>query len=268
MAAIESLVDLSKMSSRNPHLVVKKAIEWVENNRNLGIEPLGLAWERLPTHGASTVHITTKGRERVQKGYDSPESWEAQLTLACWLYSIRGYVSLGNRAHILCTKSRSRGDIENSISTKHPKSKLQAKYDAILSDQNLMEDYRNEIMTERDIPEGLTPVQNELVVRSVNGMVSKSGVVEIKKSQGIDDVDLYNEWETMKLIPSINLSIIPTEVGFQAFSIHQLVEMLRGEGLAPALQKEIEALKEENSNQSKEIDRMRNRGLWNRILNR
>lgn len=268
MAAIGSLVDLSQMNWRNKPLVVKKAIEWVESNRNLGKEPLGLAWERLPDHRPSKVNITIKGVEREQGEYDPPESWDAQLTLACWLYSIRGYVPLDGRANIFCTKSRSRGDVQDSISTKHPKSKLQAEYDTILSNQDLIDEYKSEVLSQKELPDELTPIQKELIERSVNGAVPGSVVESIKRSHGIGDIELYNQWQTMKFISGIDLSIIPTEIRFQNFSIQEVVEMLKSEGLAPTLQREIDELLEDLIEQRKKLERMKNRSLWERIINR
>ena len=268
MAAIENLLDLRMMSWRNAPLVIKKAIEWVETKHALEMEPMGLKFESIPDHRPSKIQITLKGKERFQMEYIPPESWDAQLTLACWLYSVRGYSSLDNRANILCTNSRSRGDLQNSISTKHPKSKLQRKYDAILSNQDLIEEYRREVINESQLPEEFTPVQKELVERSVEGMVSKANVEAIKKSQDLGDIELYNEWKAMELISGIDSSIIPTEVGFKSFSIHQVIELLESEGVAPLLKEEIKVLEEEKSHLRKEIRQMRNRSLWERIFNR
>lgn len=268
MAAIENLFDLSMMSCQNAPLVIKKAIEWVEIKRSLGMEPIGLHFESIPDHRPSKIQITLKGKERVQEEYSPPESYGDQLTLACWLYSVRGYSSLDNRANIFCTNSRSRGDLQNSISTKHPKSKLQGEYDAILSNQDLIEEYKSEVISERQLPEEFTLVQRELVERSVEGRVLKGNVEAIKKSQDLDDIELYNEWKAMELISGIDSSIIPTEVGFKSFSIHQVIELLESEGVAPLLKREIKVLEEEKTHLRKEIRQMRNRSLWERIFNR
>ena len=158
--------------------------------------------------------------------------------------------------------------MQNSISTKHPKSKLQGEYDAILSNQDLIEEYRREVISESQLPEEFTPVQKELVERSAEGMVSKRNVEAIKKSQDLDDIELYNEWKAMELISGIDSSIIPTEVGFKSFLIHQVIELLESEGVAPLLKEEIKVLEEENSHLRKEIRQMRNRSLWERIFNR
>ena len=268
MANLEGLVDLSKMHWRNKPLVVKKAIEWVENNRSLGKNPLGLSWERLPDKRPSKVNITINSGGREKTVYEPPESWDSQLTLACWLYAIRGYVPLDKRAHIFCTNSRGRGNYENSISTKHCKSKLQEEYNDILSNQDLLDDYKNEVMSQRDLPEGLTPVQRELAQRSVNGEVPRSVVVSITKSHDIDDLDLFNEWKTMRLIPDLRESSIPINIDFQSYSIQEVVKMLESEGLAPSLRQEIDALEQENIELAQELDRMSNRSLWERIINR
>ena len=158
--------------------------------------------------------------------------------------------------------------MQNSISTKHPKSKLQGEYDAILSNQDLIEEYKREVISESRLPEEFTPVQRELVERSAEGMVSKGNVEAIKKSQDLDDIELYNEWKAMGLISGIDSSIIPTEVGFKRFSIHQVIELLESEGVAPLLKEEIKVLEEEKSHLRKEIRQMRNRSLWERIFNR
>ena len=268
MANLEGLVDLSKMHWRNKPLVVKKAIEWVENNRSLGKKPLGLSWERLPDKRPGKVNITIDSGGREQTVYEPPESWDSQLTLACWLYAIRGYVPLDKRAYIFCTNSRSRGDLENSISTKHCKSKLQEGYNEILSDQDLIDDYKNEVTTQRDLPEGLTPVQRELVQRSVNGEIPRSVVGSITKSHDIGDLDLFNEWETMRLIPDLLESSIPTKIDFRSYPIQEVVKMLESEGLAPSLRQEIDVLEQENGELRGELARMSNRSLWERIFNR
>ena len=265
--SIDELVDLSKIHHRNPQLVIKKAVEHVENNRMMGIEIIGLAFEALPTHGASNTKVTSKqdGKERNPKRYSPPETWDMQLTLACYLYAIAKYISLGNRAYILCTSSRSRGDQENSISTKHKKSKLQDNLDALLSDKELLEGFRTEVQLEQRLPEGLSPIQRELVVRSVGGEVSQSILAAIKKSCETDDITIYNEWKSMDFIKGLDSTIIPFKVNFSSFSIDQVVELLESAGLAPSLRKEIDFLKEESK---REMARMKNRTLLQRILNR
>ena len=268
MVRLEALVDLSKMHWGNQKLVAKKAIEWVEKNRNLRKKILGIRWERKPQHRPGMVRITIQGKEREQWEFSPPETWDLQLTLACWLYSIRAYVPLDNRGHIVCFKGRSKGDVQNSISTHHPKSNLQEEYDEILSNQGLLEDFKNQITSQEKLPDGLTPVQKELIQRSVNGEVPRSVVESMKKSHVIDDLDLLNEWNTMHLVPSIGDSNIPTKVDFRKFSIHEVQEMLMSEGVAPALEKEIDALTIENIELERELERLENRGLWERIINR
>jgi len=265
--SIDELVDLSIIHYRNPQLVIKKAVEYVENSRTLGVEIVGLAFEVLPTHGAKQITIKSKrdGREEGSKRYSPPETWDRQLTLACYLYAIAKYTSLGNRAYILCTKSRSRGDLENSISTKHKKSKLQDKLDDILSDEELLEGFRTEAQRDQRVPEELSPIQRELVVRSVGGEVSQSNLATIRKSHETDDITIYNEWKSMSYIKGLASTTIPIKVNFPLFSINQVVELLESEGLAPSLRKEIEFLKEESK---REITRLKNRTLLQRILNR
>ena len=265
--SIDELVDLSIIHYRNPLLVIKKAIEYVENSRNLGVEIVGLSFEVLPTHGAKQITIKSK-RDRKDGGskrYSPPDTWDRQLTLACYLYAIAKYTSLGNRAHILCTNARSRGDTENSISTKHKKSKLQDKFDDILYDEELLEGLRTEAQREQRVPEELSPIQRELVVRSVGGEVSQSNLATIRKSHETDDITIYNEWKSMSYIKGMTSTTIPHKVEFPTFSINRVVKILESEGLAPSLRKEIEYLKEESK---REITRLKNRTLLQRILNR
>ena len=268
MANLEGLVDLGKMHWGNQNLVVKKAVEWVEKNRNLGKKILGIRWERKPQHRPGMIRITIQGKEREQLEFGPPETWDLQLTLACWLYSIRAYATLDNRAHIICYKGRSKGDVQNSISTHHPKSNLQEEYDEILSNQEFLGDLKNQITSQEKLPDGLTPVQREFVQRSVNGEVSRSVVESMKKTHQIGDLDLLNELNTMSLVPGIRDSIIPTKVDFRSFSIHEVQEMLKSEGIAPALKKKIDALTREIIELDRELERMKNRSLWERIINR
>ncbi len=264
---IEELVDLSVMHYRNPPMVIKKAIEYVENSRNLGMEFVGIMFEVHPDSRPSQITIKSKRNQKDSdsKRYSPPETWDRQLTLACYLYAIAKYVSLGNRAHILCTKSRSRGDTEFSISTKHKKSKLQDKFDDLLSDEELLEGLRTEAQREQRLPEELSSIQRELVVRSVEGEVSQSILETIRKSHETDYITVFNEWKSMSFIKEMPSSAIPHKVVFPTFSIDLVVELLESEGLAPSLRKEIEFLKEESE---REIARLKNRTLLQRILNR
>lgn len=265
--SIDELVDLSIIHYRNPQLVIKKAVEYVEKNRLMKIEIVGLAFESLPTHGAKQITITSKrdGRERSPKRYSPPETWDMQLTLACYLYAIGKYASLGKRSHILCTNSRSRGHYENSISTKHKKSKLQDNIDDILSDEELLEGFRTEVQREQRVPEELSPIQRELITRSVGVEVSQSNLTTIRRNHETDDITIYNEWKSMDFIKGLDSATIPLKVNFPSFSMDAVIELLESEGLAPSLRKEIEFLKEESK---REITRLKNRTLLQRILNR
>jgi hypothetical protein len=75
MAAIENLLDLRMMSWRNAPLVIKKAIEWVERNRALEMEPMGLKFESIPDHRPSIIQITLKGKERFGRSIFHPNSF-------------------------------------------------------------------------------------------------------------------------------------------------------------------------------------------------
>jgi len=265
--SIDELVNLSIIHYRNPQLVIKKAVEYVENSRTLGIELVGLGFEVLPERGGKQIKIKSKrdGKDGGSKQYSPPETWDRQLTLACFLYAIAGYASLGNRAHILCTNSKSRGDVENSISTKHKKSKLQDSFDDILSDEELLERFRTEVQQEQKVPEELSPIQRELIARSVGGEVSASSLVTIKNRHETNDITIYNEWTSMNYIKGMATTTIPIKVNFPSFTINQVVELLESEGLAPSLKKEIEFLKKESK---REITQLKNRNLLQRILNR
>ena len=264
---IEELVDLSVIHYRNTQLVIKKAIEYVENNRSLGVDIVGIGFELHPGSRPSQITIKSKRNQKHSdtKRYSPPETWDKQLTLACFLYAIAKYIHLGNRAHILCTNSRSRGDTEFSISTKHKKSKLQDKLDDMLSSEELIEGLRNEAQREQILPDELSSIQRELVILSVEGEVSQSILETIRKSHETDYITVYNEWMSMSYIKEMPSTAIPHKVVFPTFSIDRVVELLESEGLAPSLRKEIEFLKEESK---REIARLKNRTLFQRILNR
>lgn len=265
---IRNLVDLSGVDYRNIELIVKKAIEYVEINRSEGLEVIGLGFSKLPSSepGSITLSLRREGKGREVNRYSPPNTYREQLTIACFLFAVAKYSNIGNKANILCFDSRSRGDTENSISTKHPKSKLQEKLTSLLEDPDLVGEYRK--MTVKDLPDELTAVQRQLINRATSGNVSASSLSEIRKSFDCDEIEIYIEWKKMELVEVLDQSLVPTSIKFRSFSIHEVVDLIESNEMIQLKDLEIESWKKELFSAQRELAEFRNRSLWKRILNR
>jgi len=193
-----------------------------------------------------------------------PKTWDQQLTVACFLYSVAKYANLGNRANILCTNSRSRGDLEQSISTKHIKSKLQKTLNDILDDQDFIDGLVPK--TSDELPKDLSPIQRDLILMSVNNTVGQSDLFTIKKTHGSNDIQIYKEWEAMKHIEALDESLVPLKIHFKSFSITEVMELLKDE--VPALREKADDLEELLYSSQMKLKHLRGRSLWQRILNK
>ena len=262
------IVDLSGVSPQNLELIVKKAVHFVEKNRATDGEIIGLGFKSIPTSeaGAVTISFSKEGKGRKQKRYSPPPSYRDQLSLSCFLLAVSLYLDLGKRAFILCTNSRARGDFENSISTKHPKSKLQEKIRNIMEDGDLIKEFSESATIEA--PSDLSSAQKELIERATSGRVSLSATMQIVNSCEIDELELYAQWKSMDFIEGIDGSSIPSHVEFQKIPIDKVVEMMEDNSIVKLKQKEIDSLKSEISSKRKELSRVLSRGLIGRILNR
>ena len=87
---------------------------------------------------------------------------------------------------------------------------------------------------------------------------SLKGEGVIKKDATWNDVDFFRPKEKGK-----------TEDGYHGrMGIHEVIEMLNSDGVAPSLRKEIEYLEEQFYSSQREIEELRGRSLWQRILNK
>ena len=271
MASLPSsanLVDLTGISPNNLELIAKKAVQLVEKKRSLGLEIIGLNFQSVPTSeaGAVTISMQKDGKGRERKRYSPPDSFRDQLTLSCFLFCISCYLNLGNKAHILCTNSNSRGDVAESISTKHPKSKLQENITSLMSDSKLIGEFKLDSGIE--LPSDLSPAQIELIHRSTSGRVKLSDTMQILKSCDLTDIELFSEWKSMDFIGSLDESAIPSDVEFNNIPIHRVEELMESDAITQLKENEISILKEELSSSRKELKRVMSRGLIDRILNR
>ena len=265
---IRNLVDLSGVDFRNIELIVKKAIEYVEINRSEGLEVIGLGFSKLPSSepGAITLSLRREGKGREINRYRPPNTYRKQLTIACFLFAVAKYSNIGNKANIICFDSSSKGATESSISTKHPKSKLQEKLTSLLEDHDLVGEYRE--MAVKDLPDELTAVQRQLINRATSGNVSASSLSEIRKSSGFDEIEIYIEWKKMELVEGLDRSLVPTSIKFRSFSIHEVVDLIESNEMIQLKDLEIESWKKELFSAQRELAEIRNRSLWKRILNR
>ncbi len=271
MAALSrstNFIDLTGISPNNLELIAKKAVQLVEKKRSLGLEIIGLNFQSVPTSeaGAVTISMQKDGKGRERKRYSPPDSFRDQLTLSCFLFCISCYLNLGNKAHILCTNSKSRGDVAESISTKHPKSKLQENITSLMSDSKLIDEFKMD--SGMELPSDLTPAQIELIQRSTSGRVKLSDTMQILKSCDLTDIELFSEWKSMHFIGSLDESAIPSDVEFNNIPIHRVEEMMESDAITQLKENEISILKEELSSSRKELKRVMSRGLIDRILNR
>jgi len=265
---IRNLVDLSGVTYRNLELIVKMAVEYVEINRAEGLEVIGLRFERKPSSEpkAITLSLRRDGKGRESRQYLPPRTYREQLTLACFLFAVARYSDIGIKAHILCSDSRSRGDLGRSISTKHPKSKLQENLTSLLEDTNRIGGYRK--MTAKDLPDELTSVQRQLIRRATSGRVSASSLSEIRKSTGKDDLDIFIELKSMEFVETLDQSLVPTDIEFRRFTIHEVADLIESNDMIQLKNMEIGSLENELFSTRKELHKVRNRSLWKRILNR
>jgi len=265
---IRNLVDLSGVDSRNIELIVKKAIEYVEIIRSEGLEVIGISFIKIPSSepGAITLILSREGKGKEKRRYSPPHSYKQQLTIACFLFAIAKYSNIGNKAHILCSNSRNRGDIQNSISTKHPKSKLQENLTQFLEDSNLVGKYRE--MTAKNLPEELSAVQRQLIKRTTSGSISASSLSEIRKSFDCNEIKIFMEWKKMELIDGLDKSLVPSSIKFRKFSIHEVVDLIESEKMIRLKDSEIEYWKNKLFSTQRELDEIRKRSLWQRIRNK
>tara|TARA_Y100000746_G_C15370221_1_gene393826 strand:+ start:105 stop:929 length:825 start_codon:yes stop_codon:yes gene_type:complete len=272
-APISDLADFSSMSFNNLNLVVKKAIEYVDRMKNADREIKGLSYSSLPKKQASRIRISLKSSKdgKFLDEYDSPETYSQKLTLACFLYSVSSLCNLDKRARILCTNAAGRGDLQMSISTKHCKSKLQEDLNNLLGNEDFIAEMRGNNQT---MPENLTPIQKDLINQSTSGNISKGDVKRIKTNHSIDDIELYLELEDLKINKNVPQSQIPI-IDFEQFTIEQLIETLTENKIAQKLQTDLDNLSlqlkektEQNTLLQREIDRIGNRNLLQRIFNK
>ena len=109
MAAINinRILDLSVVKHSNLKLIVKKAVEFVEEHRRMGNEINGLNFwvVRKKSPGKISISMKKNGKDGDKLVYSPPKTWDKQLTVACFLYSVAKYANLGNRATILTLPS-------------------------------------------------------------------------------------------------------------------------------------------------------------------
>jgi len=265
---ISKLVDLSIVSHNNPRLIAKKAVEYVDRMKAADREISGLSYRSLPTDKRpSSVKIKLKSStdNKFVDEYKSPETYNNKLTLACFLLSVSMLTNLGNRAHILCTNASGRGDTQMSISTKHPKSKLQEKLVAILNDQDYIAGIRNEINI--DLPADFSEIQKDLINQAISGTIGQREINRIKTNHSVDDFGIYFELENLRKYDTKIDFPIP-HIDFRSFRIEEVVENLRHNPVTIKLQGEVDSLVQELDILKKEIDRIKSRNLLQRILNK
>ena len=267
-ADINEILDLSTVKHSNLRLIVKKAAEFVDEHRNAGNEISGVNFRVVPekSPGKIIISLNKKGKSGDKLVYSPPRTWKQQLTVACFVYSIGKYANLGKRSNVLCTNSRSRGDLEDSISTKHAKSRLQKKLNALLDDKEFIDTLISE--DSQELPEGITPIQRDLIVATVDNLVSRSSLFSIIKNRETEAIQVYNEWKSMEFVENLDQSLVPLNIDFPSILIHEVIEMLNSDGVAPSLRKEIEYLEEQFYSSQREIEELRGRSLWQRILNK
>lgn len=72
----------------------------------------------------------------------------------------------------------------------------------------------------------------------------------------------------MEFVENLDQSLVPLDVDFPSMPIHEVIETLNSDGVAPSLRKEIEYLEEQFYSSQREIEELRGRSLWQRILNK
>ena len=156
--------------------------------------------------------------------------------------------------------------MEHSISTKHPKSKLQENLTSLLEDTNLIGKYGK--MIAKDLPDELTSVKRQLIRRAASGRVSASSLSEIRKSTGKDDLEIFIEWKSMEFVETLDQSLVPSSIAFRKFAIHEVVDLIESNDMIQLKNMEIGSLENDLFSTRKELHGVRNRSLWKRILNR
>jgi len=271
---ISNLVDLSTIHYNNLNLIAKKAVEYVERMKTANCEINGLSYSSIPANTKTRVRISLKSsvNGKFLDEYEPPETYQQQLTLACFLYSVSSLTNLGNRAHIFCTNASGRGDTQMSISTKHCKSKLQEKLNEILNDKDFIDNIRDN--SNLDLPENLSNIQKDLIKQSTSGEIGRRDINRIKKKHSVDEMGIFLELEALRKSEGVIKSQIPNIV-FRSFNIDEVAENLRSNRITISLQKEVDSLSEqlvvlyhEKSRLEKEIDSKNKRNLWQRIFNR
>ena len=274
LSPISTLVDLSIIHHSNLNLIVKNAVQYIDRMKTADREINGLSFEYHPnkTGGAVTITLKSSKDGKFSDRYESPETYHQKLTLACFLLAVSKLTNLETRAHILCTNASGRGDTQMSISTKHPKSKLQEQLNGILDDEDFIESMKSQINI--SLPDTLSDIQTDLIKLSTSGNISKRDINRIKSNYSVEDLDIYLELEDLRRNEDIVESYIP-HINFRKFSIDEVVEILKSNKIAIALQKEIDLISKELEELSvektlfeKEITRMGKRNLWQRIFNR
>ena len=144
--------------------------------------------------------------------------------------------------------------MEDSISTKHAKSRLQKKLNALLDDKEFIDTLISE--DSQELPEGITPIQRDLIVATVDSLVSRSSLFSIIKNRETEAIQVYNEWKSMEFVENLDQSLVPLNIDFPSILIHEVIEMLNSDGVAPSLRKEIEFLEKLFYSSQKEIEEL------------
>ena len=226
------LVDLRGVDYRNLELIVKRAVEYVETIKSGEREVIGLGFKRIPSHepGAVTISLTRSGKGGRPTGtchlnLQGP-THHRLLSFCC-----RQIIRSRQQRNILCSDPRGRGTqrIRFLQSTQSPNSKRGA---GILENVELVDGYKK--TTLQDLPDGLTDTQRQLVRRATSGKVLATALSEVMRSSGRDQIGVYLEWERMKLMDSLDQSLVPTSIEFRDFSIHEVVSLIEsGEMVRP-----------------------------------
>ena len=273
-ADVNTLIDLSTINHNNPNMIVKKAAIYIGEMEHAEREIVGINFKCLPKKKPSMVRIYVKSSkdDKFVDEYTPPKSYPQQFTLACFLFAVANLLKLGNRAHIFCTNASGRGDTKMSISTKHCKSEIQKKLVEITTDGDFLETVSSENQT--SLPEGLSPLQRDLINQSTSGEINTLEINRIKSNHSVSEIEIYYALEDMKENFELPIAIIP-KVSFRKISIQKVVEMLNENELNKKLNrenkkmsKEIDDIRNENENLENQITKIRNRSLLKRIFNK
>ena len=266
-ADVNTLIDLSKINHNNPNMIVKKAAMYIDEMGCAEREIIGINFRCLPKKKPSLVRISVRSSkdDKFVDIYNPPKSYPQQFTLACFLFAVANLLKLGNRAHILCTNASGRGDTKMSISTKHCKSEIQKKLVEITTDEDFLDTVSSENKT--SLPEGLSPIQRDLINQSTSGEISTLEINRIKTNHSVNEIEIYYQLEDMKENFELPIAIIPN-ISFRNFSIQEVVEILNENELNKKLSKEIDEIRNENKILENRITKIRNRSLFQRIFNK